>query len=144
MINKAIKTMRGRMGIDVYFVLFVHIANAGWLTFKKDTHYTSNFNFYRPPMKLMFSVICVCQSVCPHGVPSDHYPWCIGPHCTGNPMALGPQTWDLTVHRPTPSASTQDIGPHCTETLLVLAHWSQSPGMFKLAQPRPQCAGPLC
>ena len=29
--------------------------------------------------------------------PCDHYPWCIGPHCTGIP-------------------SPQDMGPHCTRT----------------------------
>ena len=33
---------------------------------------------------VMFSVMCICQSVCSWGgSPCDHYPWCIGPHHTG-------------------------------------------------------------
>ena len=34
---------------------------------------------------VMFSVVCVCQPVYLYNVggsPCDHYPWCIGPHCT--------------------------------------------------------------
>ena len=42
--------------------------------------------------KVMFS--CVCLSVHWKGVPSDHYPWCIGPHCTGR-SPLHPWTSDL-------------------------------------------------
>ena len=54
--------------------------------------------------KVMFSYICVCQSV-HRTVPSDHKPCCIGPHCT----------WDLT--EPGSSLATApplNMGPHWT------------------------------
>ena len=57
--------------------------------------------------KVMFSVVSVCSGV----GEINHYPWCIGPHCTG-PLQHGtrstalrpipPQIFDLTVH-PFPS-----------------------------------------
>ena len=59
-------------------------------------------SWYLPPnqqscMKVMFSVVSVCQSLCPRGwVLCDHYPWCIGSHCTGplpQTSDLVPQTW---------------------------------------------------
>ena len=41
--------------------------------------------------KLMFSLM----SVCPHGVPCDYYPWCIGSHCTGAlPLPQDMRHWD--------------------------------------------------
>ena len=46
------------------------------------------------------NVVCVCQSV--DGVPCGHYPWCIGPHCTGTPPPGG-NDW-----RPVQTCSLQD------------------------------------
>ena len=42
--------------------------------------------------KEMFSVVCLSVYLFTREVPCDHYPWYIGPHCTGPP----------------------DIEPHCT------------------------------
>ena len=44
--------------------------------------------------KVIFSYVFACQSVSPQGSPCDHYPWCIGPHCTGSPPPP-PWTSDL-------------------------------------------------
>ena len=59
---------------------------------------------------LMFSVMSGCQQGSWEGVPCDHYPWCIGHHCTGPLLDLGShctgkprpssQTWDPTVQPP--------------------------------------------
>ena len=48
-------------------------------------HFVVTRRFYHPPTKLregnVFS--CVCPSFCSQtGVPCEHYPWCIGHHCT--------------------------------------------------------------
>ena len=40
--------------------------------------------------KVMFSVVCGCQSVFPQGVQCHHYPSCIGPHCTETPQPPPP------------------------------------------------------
>ena len=35
------------------------------------------------------------MSVCPHGGPCDHYPWCIGSHCTVPSPRTDSDIWDL-------------------------------------------------
>ena len=40
--------------------------------------------------KVMFSVVCGCQSVFPQGVQCHNYPSCIGPHCTETPQPPPP------------------------------------------------------
>ena len=68
------------------------------------------------------------------GIPCDHHPWYIGPHCTGtslatalpppdikphctNLLALDPLLfkWDFNVLGPT-DLCPPDMGPHCTGT----------------------------
>ena len=34
--------------------------------------------------------VCVCVST--GGIPYDHYPWCIGLHCTGTPTPVLPSS----------------------------------------------------
>ena len=90
---------------------------------------------------------CVCR-VCPWGgggSPCDHYPWCIGPHCTGPPMptprhktwgppmahpTVGkwdqrtPHTWPLLVtfgRQPLETCSNLFIRPHCAGSPNVTA-----------------------
>ena len=53
----------------------------------------------RSHWKVMFSVLCIFQSVCLQvDVPGDHYPWCIAPHhiwppkTRSNFLKLGPLT----------------------------------------------------
>ena len=65
---------------------------------------------YCPPTKLregnVFSRVCLSTR---KGVPCDHYPQCIGPHCkpptAGPGPASRPLTWDLTVQGPPPPTS---------------------------------------
>ena len=45
----------------------------------------------------------VCLSVHRGGSPCNHYPWCIGPHCTGPPDPPGHQTLD--------QPQTSGVGP---------------------------------
>ena len=65
----------------------------------KSSHEGENRGyFYRPPTKL-WEINVSLMSVCPHGVPCDYYPWCIGSHCTG---ALPPKTCDTGTLRAPP------------------------------------------
>ena len=60
---------------------------------------------------VMFSAMCVCQSVCIQGGSlCDYYPWYLGAHCTGS-HHLGSRTSDLDLHGPSPLPRTSDLGP---------------------------------
>ena len=75
--------------------------------------------------KIMFSVVSVCQSFCPGGwVLCDHYPWCIGPHHTGN--------------LPSPALMYSPL-PHSTGHIQTCTTWTSlyrnpPPDIFKLIQ----------
>ena len=66
------------------------------------------------------------------GVSCAHYPWCIGPHCTGLPS---PQTWDLTVPSPPPGYGSSKY----RDALLVASggHHSRSVQTCSLQDPPP-------
>ena len=51
--------------------------------------------------KVMFSQVSLCHSV-NRGFPCDHYPWCIGPHCTWSPCPV-PQHGTSLYRDPTSS-----------------------------------------
>ena len=89
------------------------------VTNKLEFEEFESFIFYRLPTKLwklIFSVMCVYQSVHRGKVPCDHCPWCIGPHCTGPqsqyPLCTGP----VYVHIPglTPFTGPQSYPPLMT------------------------------
>ena len=65
--------------------------------------------------KVMFSIVFVCQSFCPGGVPYDHYPWCFGtlqaPHHTRTPPL--PLYRDLTIHPTSSSCTGTSQGQDC-------------------------------
>ena len=68
---------------------------------------------------VIFSVMSVCQQGSREGVPCDHYPWCIGHHCTGPPSRLG-----ISLYRKTPPPLLRDMGPHCTTPTHIEIWWS--------------------
>ena len=79
----------------------------------RDTTFTASTSFYHPPTKLRNGNVFshVCRSVCSHGIPCDHYPWCIGPHHPGHVQTCS--TW-TSLYR---EASNPTLCP-----------WTPSPG----------------
>ena len=68
---------------------------------------------YRPPTELREANVClsvhgkeVCVCLSTGGIPCDHYPWCIGLHCTGTPTPVLPSSR----HGP-PAPPPLDMGP---------------------------------
>ena len=67
---------------------------------------------------------CFHSCLCVQGVPCDHYPWCIGPHCTGPFSSSVPypgcQKWDppapthpdIRFYPPAPARLLMPFGGH--------------------------------
>ena len=124
----------------------LHVLNVGfdlYLVVTKDEFNQVITAHQRSCGKVMFSQLCVCLFV--RGWPCDHYPWCIGPHCTAYPhpqlLRMVTITADLfkLVHwtrlcstaQPTQTSgdhqstySWQAVGTHPTEMLSCL--WKNS------------------
>ena len=83
-----------------YFILNNHC---------KDTRVVIDYDCYRMPKKLQEGNVSSRICLLTVGVPRDHYPWCIGPHCTESPS-------------PSP-APPLDMGPHCTGTPISADIW---------------------
>ena len=82
----------------------------------------------------MFSQVCVCLST--GGSPCDHYPWCIGPHCTGSSRheTWGPPGPPTTWDQGTPTGFTLALTP-----LLMTSWWPSLETWISNLLVRPHC-----
>ena len=95
-------TSHGQIFCMTSKVFYIQVVPPIWTNWQDKSVQSAIFTVrQRNCGKVIFSVMCLCLFT--RGFPCDHYPWCIGPHCTG---LLQPGSW---------SPRTSDMGPSASD-----------------------------